>query len=401
MLGLRGGSRTSVLLAAGWCALSLVVPILTRPGSAQEHDGGRRPPRYPGPGPSFQRGFEEPADATLAKGFAFIEGEYLSPPYELRETADGVYINGRQLRCLLPEVENYRGEGSRGGPGHGPPGAGLPGGGPRGDGLRGDGPRGSGMMRGASPLRRLAWNARYQLESNGVLLSFADQPLVTLDGGGSAYALFKLLTTNAEPIRRVSLAERLPDELDRSVWNGWLDRYQAPENLRGRAAALVAAYDASEQQAMSEIAATRRLNALAYPLTLGSFFITVLAVGHLLGGRPHAGKSPFGQDTTPEMIQALNWTLVLLGLLTAMDLAWTILAAQANQMRELNPLGSHLIDNPRQLIGFKVGATFPSLALLWLLRKYKRAQIAAWWICLILTVLAFRWLSYNSAWVAA
>jgi hypothetical protein len=174
----------------------------------------------------------------------------------------------------------------------------------------------------------------------------------------------------------------------------------APAALRGRATALISSFDTAEREAMAAIAATRRINALAYPLTIVGFVVTVLAVGHLLGGRPHAGKPRDGQDNSPEMIRALNWTLALIAMMSVLDLTWTILAAQADQMRELNPFGSHLVEDPRHLVGFKVGATFPSLALLWLLRSYKRAQIAAWWICLILTVLAFRWLAFNSTMVA-
>ena len=34
------------------------------------------------------------------------------------------------------------------------------------------------------------------------------------------------------------------------------------------------------------------------------------------------------------------------------------------------------------------------------LRKHHRAQVAAWWVCLILTVLTFRWLVLNSLFVA-
>jgi hypothetical protein len=64
-------------------------------------------------------------------------------------------------------------------------------------------------------------------------------------------------------------------------------------------------------------------------------------------------------------------------------------------MQELNPIGSHLIGNPRHLAGFKIGITLPSLLLLWLLRKHKRAQAAAWWLCLILTFVTLRWLTMS------
>jgi hypothetical protein len=69
-------------------------------------------------------------------------------------------------------------------------------------------------------------------------------------------------------------------------------------------------------------------------------------------------------------------------------------------MHELNPIGSHLVENPRHLAGFKLGITLPSLALIWLLRKYKRAQVAAWWICLVLTFVTLRWLMLSPLFVS-
>jgi hypothetical protein len=108
-----------------------------------------------------------------------------------------------------------------------------------------------------------------------------------------------------------------------------------------------------------------------------------------------------GLDPSPAMIGALNWSLFFAAVFSSIDLAWTILAVNANAIQELNPLGSHLIENPRHLVGFKVSITFSCLALLWLLRRHKRAQIAAWWICLVLTLITCRWLMIHSLYISA
>jgi hypothetical protein len=156
----------------------------------------------------------------------------------------------------------------------------------------------------------------------------------------------------------------------------------------------------AQQEAESEIRATQWMNRLAYPLIVSSMVLTVLSLGHLLGGRPHAGKPTLGIDATPQMIHALNWSLFFAAAFSSIDLIWTILAASTNQIRELNPIGSQWIGNPRHLAGFKISVTFSCLALLWLLRKHKRAQIAAWWVCLILTLVTIRWLTLNSLFVS-
>ena len=81
--------------------------------------------------------------------------------------------------------------------------------------------------------------------------------------------------------------------------------------------------------------------------------------------------------------------------------AVTIMTSQAGQMREVNPFGNSLIQNPALLALFKIGATGLSIGLLFGLRKYRRAQVAAWWACLILTILALRWLTFNSMMISA
>jgi uncharacterized protein DUF5658 len=373
MLASRTRCNESRWSAAALCTMLMVGLTVLPQGLAQDF-GQFEPPlhRGRGSGPPFPGGPREgeSSDAAVNRGFVFLEGEYISPPYDIRGTEEGVSINGRELKCLLPESD---------------------------PGPRGFGPSPS---RNGGRWRRLPWELRAQLGIDGVVLAFADQPLVMFDRG-SAYSLFKGMTGDSQEVRRVSLVDRLPPNFNQDLWREWIREYRPTEELRARAAPLIASYDASERLAMAAVAATHRLNTLAYPLTLGGMIVAVLAIGHLLGGRPHAGKSTFGEDATPEAIGALNWTLLLVAVLSSLDLVWTVLAAQAGQMRELNPLGSHLIEDPRSLMGFKVGITFPSIAVLWLLRRYKRAQVAAWWICLILTVLAFRWLTFNSMMLSA
>lgn len=65
-------------------------------------------------------------------------------------------------------------------------------------------------------------------------------------------------------------------------------------------------------------------------------------------------------------------------------------------MREINPIGGRLIDRPEQLILFKAVMTTLAIGLLFRLRRYRRAQLAAWWSCLVLTLLTVRWLTFNS-----
>ena len=69
-------------------------------------------------------------------------------------------------------------------------------------------------------------------------------------------------------------------------------------------------------------------------------------------------------------------------------------------MKELNPLGAALIDDPLALIALKAGATFLAITLLFMLRQHRVAQQGAWWGCLICTLLTVRWLTFNSMFVS-
>ena len=179
-----------------------------------------------------------------------------------------------------------------------------------------------------------------------VVLAFSDQPLVVLDGSAGAYDLFQRLTGEGKNPSKVELVDRLPSGFDERVWNEWVGKFTPSLGLRARATSHITTFDETDAQAQATISATHRLNKLAYPLTLGGMLLTVLSIGHLLGGRPAAGKTAYEQDLSPETQRALLYSLVLVGLLSLLDLAQTIMTSQAGQMREVNPFGSGLIQNP-------------------------------------------------------
>jgi Domain of unknown function (DUF5658) len=364
---------------ARWLTATVVVCIATSAVlDAQPRGDDRGPPgdvsgppprdaRGPGGAPPFG-GSGGPTEGTSKQGYLFTNGEYVPPPYDLRLADDVLTVNGKPLECILPAY---------------------------GYGGRGSGPR-SGEQR---PWRSAVTDLQSQLNSDLAVLSFANQPYVVLDTSNT-YDLLKSLTMQSgRAVRQAGVRERLPEGFDKAVWDQWLDGFAPPGDLLQRAAALMSTFESSEREAAAALRATRWLNRLSYPLAVSGMVLSVLAVGHLLGGRPHARQNLAGLDESPEMIRSLNWSLLLVAAFSLFDLTWTILAANAGQLRELNPIGSHLIENPRQLAGFKIGITMPSLALLWLLRKHKRAQVAAWWVCLILTFVTLRWLTLSPLYV--
>jgi hypothetical protein len=124
--------------------------------------------------------------------------------------------------------------------------------------------------------------------------------------------------------------------------------------------------------------------------------LVVTACGTLLNYRPKSRSRWTEVDTTGEGVSIVVRTVALLVVLGIFDLGCTLVAQQAGGFTELNPLGSRLVTNPILLTAFKMTTLLGACAILVALRRYRGAQVAAWWMCLICTVLTFRWLTYNS-----
>ena len=337
--------------------------------------GTRRNPLWREKGPARSRfsgklAAPRPVEVTTEEGYFFLDGEYIPPPYVIRSTETAAVVNGHEIRSLAPEFDDE------------------------------DDPRRS---RRLSVADRHARQLGDCLEQGGILFSFASQPIVEFNDQGGQYDVLKLLTAKSRPaeIKRVSSRIQLPERFDRRVWDQWVGSYVAPKALLARVEPLIVAFEQSEAIAIAEVAATQRLNKFSYPLTLGGMLITVLSIGHLLSNRPPKAKSALAMNDDPETLSVATYSLMLVGLLSCLDLVWTLLASQAGQMRELNPVGSHLISDPLMLIVFKVSVTGMAIGLLFFLRRFVRAQTAAWWACLICTMLAVRWLTFNSMFISA
>jgi hypothetical protein len=378
------------------CAIAALLVLSFTPSSAQEQsdrhfpkrqksdrdephppDASRSPRTIQNQSDNFgRRGDDSPLEFTLEKGFLFIDGEYVTPPYEIRFVDEKLTVNGRAITCKPPQ-RDFSGRGGFGG---------------------GFGPRGGGEF----SQRYFFSQLHGQLSLDFVVMSFDGQPFVSFDTSHTYDLLKSLIFTGSRSVRQVAVRNQLPAEFNRGVWDEWISTFQPPDDLQVRAATFTNAYEQHQENALADIQAQRLLERLAYPLSVSGMVLSVLAIGHLLGGRPHAGKPTIGVDPSPEMIQAFNWSVTFAAAFSILDLVWTILATRTNiGVTELNPIGSQFIHDPRNLAGFKIGVTFSCLALLWLMRKHKRAQIAAWWLCLILTLVTCRWLLIDSLLVSS
>ena len=88
--------------------------------------------------------------------------------------------------------------------------------------------------------------------------------------------------------------------------------------------------------------------------------------------------------------------LLLIAAYSLFDLIATVMALKTGHVEELNPLGVGLILAPAALAAFKVSATCLGTGLLWKLKNYHGAQVASWWLCMILTLVTVRWVTVQS-----
>jgi hypothetical protein len=324
-------------------------------------------------------------------GWVFIDREFVPGPYVVREDGDALLINGQRVARARDDSRGRQGEPRFLGP--------RPGDDPRF--VRSPWPRRPGMG-GPRPMldRGAAWVV-HTLKDKSVVFASTDEPLVVFDDLTAIY-LFKVLTGHRDKADALeTVLDALPPHEDPQEWKQWLASYTMPPALQSDARGIVKQVDDVETRNEAAAAAVRRLNTLAYPLTVLGMVAAVLALGHLLRSLPKAAHEEVSEGQLAELRRACTTSTGLVAVLSALDLVWTILASQAGQMTELNPLGSRLIDDPLTLAAFKVTATLISCSLLFALRGHAAAQRAAWWLCLVCTVLTFRWLVMNSLFVGS
>lgn len=315
----------------------------------------------------------------ISDGFVFVNGEFLSRPYTFQSSGKLTFVNGVNISEELISVtsapffddgEDYESEN-----------------------------RGRGARRWSQTAQQTyaEFLSKSFSESRMVMVAFDGRPPALLLATVGGNDLLSVLVS--ETHRSVMLPELLkvagsPDAY--SEWSDWIINFQPGNEFLAAAQPIVDAIDASLEEGQARHAAIRRLESLAYPLTIAGMIMSVFAIGHLMSNPPNGGKVPDEIEESPDVEKIVIRSLKLVVALSLLDLIWTLLASQAGTMRELNPVGGRLINDPTMLILFKVVMTGLAAGLIFKLRYYRRAQLASWWACLILTLLTIRWLTFNS-----
>lgn len=310
--------------------------------------------------------------APVDDGFVFVNGVYLAGPYVFRSDGEQTFVNDVLIANELVEFpQKFSGGGF------------------------GDG---RGMRRPGGLRQTLAQFAnRWFNDSIHILVAFDGYPpeLLPCTPGGNDL-ICALVSEKDRATLIPDILNNLEPTTDTSVWKEWITDYQPSPAFLEKGQPFAERILETYAENMAKHSAMKRLDLFNYPLTIVGMLISVIAIGHLMSNPPNGGKQPGEIEDSPEMLQVVTRSLGLVVALSALDLVWTLLASQAGSMREINPVGGRLIHDPAMLILFKVTMTALAAGLIFKLRHYRRAQLASWWACLILTLLTVRWLTFSS-----
>lgn len=170
----------------------------------------------------------------------------------------------------------------------------------------------------------------------------------------------------------------------------------SPETL-GRLREVLDACERTETVNEAQIASVRRSEWYSYAFTVAAMLIGTISFGHLLTAPPSRHTRWTESDAAPDATRPVLISLGLICILSLIDLLWTTVRSSSFHFQEMNPLGFQLLLDGSSPLAFKATTLAVSVILLFVLRRYHAAQLASWWMCMVCTLLTFRWIVLDSA----
>ncbi|MCS7465933.1 DUF5658 family protein [Stieleria sp. ICT_E10.1] len=359
-----------------------------------------------GAGPMAGTGWAESIGGSpKMQGFIFLEGQYLPAPYQIDYDGGVVTINGHAFKADAFDLTGYQarererereGRFGRRRPRWG---------------------REARVTPGDPQLQRVnysedAWRFREPAEASSadlprrffediqsvnfgmiVVLYSGERPLLLYPEQGGV-ELLRALHGSDGTSAMTQISSRL--EPADANWDRLLTEFQPTPEFSERVEAKLKKFDQAEADGERVAAATQWISKISYPLTVFAMAVVVLGFGHLLSNRPQIESSGTDPTDWSKHRKVVGQSLLIVALLSVVDLVWTLGTANAGLMRELNPLGSGMIDEPVRLFLFKATVTGVSIGILYRLHRRPVAQVASWWCCLLLTLLTARWVMFQS-----
>jgi len=311
----------------------------------------------------------------LKEIWVFLNGAYLPPPYTVQVAAGRVSVNGHELAASTTSKLAEIATGAR---------------------YVADEEPGPGQETRRDQATRIGMSAAGLIENSyrQFYLIWDDCHPVIVRETGLGFELLTLLLHETDDIGTVSgLLNSLSKEQQATVTD-WITGFEPSAEFSARARHTVDMIRQADAENRRVRNAVRLMNQLNYPMSIASMVLCVFAVGHLL---QHPPPEPAAARSTPRERALVHRSLGLVAAFSTLDLIWTVLTHSAGVMRETNPIAASLADQPVELAAFKIVLTAFAVGTIARLWRHRTAQVAAWWACLILTLLTARWLTVNSA----
>ncbi|MDZ7616524.1 MAG: DUF5658 family protein [Patescibacteria group bacterium] len=310
-------------------------------------------------------------------GFLIVDSRYIAPPYLVEHDGERLLINGVAMGTAGAAARYQESLEFGFGPGtHSRRGA-------------------RGMLSAPEPLspgRYMIVEVQRLLIHGSLIISFPDGTVCSFPHGET---MVRMLLSDAERLEKLRFFmsnSRYPITL--AQWGDLLDEFQADSGLSERMVATGPAVETSANPVLSPSRYT------LYSLTVLGMVLTVMSFGIVLSHRPQHFCRWSDVNRIPRDVRLVVGCATMIAILCVFDLACTLAASHATSFWELNPFGASLASQPLTLLAVKLLITFACVAILWNLRFYRGTQLASWWLCLGLTLLAARWVVFNSLMLA-
>lgn len=322
-------------------------------------------------------GFQQNAMTTESEfNVVFVNGEYIESPYVIQHEDDSVWLNGHRLQVSEASLIEQSGREGRN----------------RGGGRRGPwSPPGMGRTPNSLAFR-FARELNDQLQNMGMLIIFEGYPVrsIPINGQGLSEILAAGESVTKQQFEELNLTET---KSEADVWMNWLSKAAISSEAQLRIQTISDHVATSEEKYRSEVEQLALLEQFAYPLTVMGMLLGVIALGYML---QWAGNGLNQVEPTAESERYVLIALWMMAGMAIVDFTWTVLAGQAGQMTEVNPLAAYLIHSPSQLAIFKVLAAGVGFGILYFWRQRQQIRQATWWMCLVSVLLTFRWVMFDS-----
>jgi hypothetical protein len=247
-----------------------------------------------------------------------------------------------------------------------------------------------------SPMRKMI----HALSNDGLVVQLDENHFVAIGDSVGHVELLDVLSPRTPYREQLEKLEQLPIQgMTIDQWSDFLGRCEFTEpEYEAAVGPVLEPYRETVAENYRIAWWTQQIGRLekmgfTYFLNLVGLMLVTLAFGTLLTQRPNETFSDDG--AAKRRARNLCWNTGLIVALSLFDLGCTLFAHLSGGFKELNPIGSALAENPMNLMLFKVVTLMVSATILLALRHHPRAQLASWWLCLVLVILTFRWTTYH------